>query len=303
MTSVPLTDISVKTHTNGLEFVVRGQSYFVSANPKPAQTETSTPKPPQKFNIPQDVVPQLERFGFSVETADTTLQLVCLPENSSTEYWKQYNYIEALHDGRGYTVTLYGACSGTGDLLMIFESLAKIEPNHPLVKFIPTLRKARGDNIKGLEGIVPIIKKLGDDPAWRRAVWEIYQKLYWSFAADFCDKTGECKSRPGPKLSTPLMRGFLVDASLNHGSNMDSMKPILKKMKNPNEPDEKKWFLDFCEARRVLLKSGYEDLDTSKSGSRCQLWAEIAESGNWDLKRPLKNLYKGYWSSKPLTIE
>lgn len=262
----------------------------------PAEPPTEPPAP--KTNIPPEAAAALARLGFGEAEADTTLGLISLPENSTTEWWKQYNYIEALGDGRGYTATLFGACSGTQDLLMILEEVKALAPKHPLVKYIAPMKKTRGDDMKGLGGLDKVIGALGDDgpdaAAWRRAVWTVYVKLYWTFAAAFSDKTGECSGRPGPKLTTPLARGFMVDTALNSGSNMDSMKPILKKMKKPNETDEMLWFYDFVEARRKLLKSGFEDLDTSKTGDRCVLWREIAKSGNLTLTRPIE-CFKGYW--------
>ena len=89
----------------------------------------------------------------------------------------------------------------------------------------------------------------------------------------------------------------MIDTALNHGSDMSSFNPILKAMKNKDEMDEAIWFFDFCEARRKLLKSGFQDLDTSKTGYRCTLWSELFQSGNVTLKRPMV-LYKGYWTSK-----
>ena len=250
--------------------------------------------PPVDTHIPSQVEAPLKKLGFNTTNADTILSLIALPENSTTQWWKNYNYASCLKDGRGWTVTIYGACSGTGDLLMVLESLQKINPNHPLVKFIPAMRKTKGDDIRGLENLGKVINGLGDDKEWQTAVWDIYVKLYWTFAADFSDKTGSAKNRPGPVMTSPLTRGFMVDVALNHGSNMESFSDILKRMKNREEKDEAKWFLDFCETRRKLLKAGFQDLDTSKTGDRCVLWSELFKTGNVSLKRPIK-CYNGYW--------
>ncbi|AGE54220.1 chitosanase [Paramecium bursaria Chlorella virus NY2B] len=250
--------------------------------------------PPVDSHIPSHVEASLKQFGFSIENADMILSLISLPENSTIEWWKNYNYAERLHDGRGWTVTLYGACSGTGDLLMILEALQKINSKHPLVKFIPAMRKTKGDDIRGLENLGKVINVLGDDKEWQEAVWEIYIKLYWTFATDFADKKNSAKNRPGAVLTSPLTHGFMIDVALNHGANMESFEPILKNMKNREEKDEAKWFLDFCEARRKLLKSGFQQLDTSKTGDRCTLWANIFKSGNVGLKRPIQ-CFDGYW--------
>ena len=254
--------------------------------------------PPVDTRVPSDVVPQLALLGFSEENVDTILSLICLPENSSTEWWKQYNYAELLRDGRGWTVTLYGACSGTGDLLMILQELQKMNPKHPLVKYIQPMEKVKGDNIRGLENLGKDINRLGEDIEWQTAVWKIYIRLYWNFARNFADKL---INRPGPKLTSPLTRGFMIDTALNHGANLESFAPILNKMKNKNETDENKWFLDFCESRRQLLKSGFEDLDTSGTGDRAVLWATLMKQGNLNLKRPIKcDTGDYYWGSQTI---
>lgn len=274
------------------------------ACPPPAPAPAPAPAPPPttttpafKTHIPSAVGPKLTALGFDIPTADTILSLISLPENSTTKWWTAYDYVEALHDGRGYTATIFGACSGTGDLAMVVESLAKKHPDHPLVKFLPALKKARGDNLKGLEGLASTIQGLGVDTAWREAVWDVYVRLYWTFATAFADKTGDCAARPGPELTSALTRGFVVDCALNHGGDLESMKPILKKMKNPDATDEATWFRDFAAARKTLLKSGFQDLDTSKTGDRCDLWTALLDAGNLTLARPI-HAAKGYWGNE-----
>ncbi|ABT16338.1 chitosanase [Acanthocystis turfacea Chlorella virus MO0605SPH] len=269
-----------------------------SHDTKPAPGNVPTPGPSTgTTRIPSSIVPQLATLGFSETDADTILSLISLPENSNTEWWKNYNFASRLGDGRGWTVTLYGACSGTGDLVMILKDLQKINPHHKLVKYIPAMEKTEGEDVRGLENLGRDIKSLGDDKEWQQAVWDIYIKLYWNFARNFSDKL---INRPGAKLTSPLTRGFMVDTALNHGADLDSFGPILKGMNNKDEQDEATWFLDFCESRRKLLKRGFQDLDTSKTGDRCTLWANIFKSGNTSLTRPIK-CYRGYWGNKTIS--
>lgn len=265
-----------------------------TSTPTTSSTSTTT-------HLPPTFVPRLVSLTKMSDTQlDTVLQLISLPENGTPKWWQQYNYIEFLGDGRGFTATLYGACSGTGDLAMIFEELAKISPRSKacdeLVAYLPALKKKRGDDIKGIEGIKKIIKGLSDDPAWQRAVWEVYVKLYWQFAMDWSDKKGVSFKRPGPVLTLPLTRGFMVDTSINHGADYDSIMQIVKRMPSAAQTskDELTWFRAFADAREKMLRSGYEDLDTSKTGDRCKLWKALASEGNTGLVRPFK-AYKGYW--------
>ena len=234
-------------------------------------------------------------IGLTADQVDTTLQLISLAENGCTGWWNNYNYIEYLHDGRGYTCTLFGACSGTGDLYQIFQEVQKLDPRHRLVAYMPALKKCRGDNVTGVTGLAKDIPVLGNDPVWRQAVWTVYISMYWTFAAHFAAKTGPCASRPGPVLHSALARGFMVDTAINHGPDMPSFQPILKKMSNASHSDETMWMDDFMDARKVLLKSGFQDLDTSTSGDRCTLWKRLLDSKNTSLSKPL-TYARGYWN-------
>lgn len=237
-------------------------------------------------------------LGLTAEQCDTILRLICLPENGMTEWWKHYAYIEYLNDGRGYTCTIFGACSGTQDLCMIFDELERVDASHPLLKYHAALKKAKGNNVNGLKGLVKDLPN-HDDESWRTAVWKVYIDLYWSFVARWCTKEGECSKRPGPVLTSIAAKGFMVDTAINHGADFSSVMHVVNKMKKPHELDEKSWLVDFMKTRRKILKSGYEDLDTSGTGDRCKLWLALLDQGNTNLTRPIR-AYKGYWGSKSI---
>lgn len=251
--------------------------------------------PPAANHIPTSIQTELQlRTGMAPEQCDTVLRLICLAENGEPQWWDHYNYIEKLGDGRGYTATIFGACSGTGDLLMIIDELARIDPAHPLLKYRAALAKCRGEDVSGIQGMLHDIRALGDDKAWQAAVWRVYYDLYWSFAMTFAAKAKVCAKRPGPVLTTPLAKGFLVDTAINHGADMPSFTKILKRMERPDHVSEREWLEDFMRTRKKMLKSGFESLDTSKSGDRCKLWMEILKLGNTGLQRPIK-AFEGYW--------
>lgn len=273
--------------------------------PKPDPKPVPEPVPDSSTDthIPADIAPQLRRLmDMSAGQCDTVLRLISLPENGNPTWWKHYNYIEDLDDGRGFTCTIFGACSGTGDMLMIFEEIKKLDPKHALVKYIPSLKKCKGGHIDpGCKSLPQAFKKLGTDPTWQRAVWKVYIDLYWTFAAAFASKTGSCAKRPGAVLTSATSKGFMVDTAINHGANLESLQPILKKMKNPRETDERMWILDFINTRRAILKSGWQDLDTSKSGDRALLWKALVESGNTTLARPIQ-AHRGYWGQYVIDV-
>ena len=235
-------------------------------------------------------------LSLTIVQVDTILSLISLPENSRIQWWDNYNYIENLHDGRGYTVSIFGATSGTGDLLDVFDKLRKRSSTHPLLRFYDELKKKTGGDVSKLQNLPRAIQGLGNDKDWRGAVWDVYVDEYWTFVAQFCNKTQGSKNRPGPVIKTPLVKGFIVDTAINHGPDLESFQVILNKMKNKNNGDEKEWFKDFAQARHDILESGFEDLDTSGTGDRCTLWLGLGEQGNWELKRPIQP-YAGYWAN------
>lgn len=246
-------------------------------------------------NVP---VSALERVPYLTERQmDIIMQLISLPENGNPKWYNYYGYAEFLGDGRGFTTTIFGACSGTGDLYMILQALERVPDRSAkcdeLLAYSDKLRGKRGDDIRGIEGVKGLIQDLGHDPAWRTAVWEVFLDLYWSFARDWCDKKGSASNRPGPKITSPAGRGFVLDTAINHGADVESFGPILRRMRNRNARVEADWLVDFATARQGLLKSGYQDLDTSGTGDRCPLWIALFRD-NPDLTPPIQ-AHEGYW--------
>lgn len=234
---------------------------------------------------------------------DMIMQLVGLPENSTPKWFNNYGYIEFLGDGRGFTATIFGACSGTGDLHLVLQELSKVKDRSKtcdrLLEYKDAVGRKKGDDIRGIEGIKPLIQKLGDDPAWQEAVWRAFLKLYWTFALEWADKRGSAAGRPGPRITSVAGRGFMLDTAVNHGANRESFQPIINRMRRPDARDERAWLEDFARARMDLLRSGYQELDTSGTGDRCRLWLPLL-ADNPDLRPPIK-AYKGYWGKFTLT--
>lgn len=250
--------------------------------------------------VPRQAAVQLLKLtGLAEAQVDTILQLVSLPENGHPKWWQNYGFIKFLRDGRGYTATLFGACSGTGDLNMIFNELEVIKPGHPLLKYHDALRKKRGDDVKGIEPLLKLVPAAAEDPAWREAVWRVYVNLYWRFAAEFAEKKGACAQRPGPVLALAVSRGFMLDTAINHGAGMSSFADIMKRMPPGvrETRDELDWMHAFIDARYGMLKSGYQQLDTSGTGDRCKLWRGLLDDSNFALARPIA-AYRGYWGTQ-----
>jgi hypothetical protein len=90
----------------------------------------------------------------------------------------------------------------------------------------------------------------------------------------------------------------MLDTAINHGADYDSFMDIVKRMPDSarGSGDELTWFRAFADAREKMLKSGYQDLDTSRTGHRCKLWKDLVDQGNTALQPPFK-AWKGYWGS------
>ncbi|MFS8201083.1 chitosanase [Streptomyces sp. CWNU-52B] len=93
---------------------------------------------------------------------EIAMKLVSSAENSSLDWQAQYEYIEDIGDGRGYTAGIIGFCSGTGDMLDLVELYTQRAPGNPLAGYLPALRRVDGTDSH--EGLDP-----GYPDAWRRA--------------------------------------------------------------------------------------------------------------------------------------
>src|SRR4051812_3001687 len=107
-------------------------------------------------------------------------KLISQFENSTSAI--QYCYVEALDDGRGYTVGRAGFTSATGDLLGGAERYTKRVPDNPLADLLPTLReKARNEDgsLDGLEGLPDAWHETCKAPRQRRVQDAIVDEEYY----------------------------------------------------------------------------------------------------------------------------
>ena len=268
---------------------------WTEVGPEGRQVWASTPQAAgRKTQVPPEAAARLRAsVGLTEMQIDAIQSLVACPENSTTNWPKAYGFAKWLGDGRGMTFGLVGFCSGTGDGVLVLEGTARRQPGHRLARYVAAMRKTRGESRTGLAGLEEAVRASGADTAFREAQWEVASKLYWEFAAAYCQKRGKCAARPGPVLRSALAVGAMFDTALNHGGELSSFKHITDRMRS-QEGDEGTWLKNFCEARRALLKSGYADLDTSGTGDRASIWVKLVDERNWDLARPI-DVAKGYW--------
>lgn len=233
---------------------------------------------------------QLDGLKISPEQLDTIMSLVSIAENGNIFWWTHYDYCENIHDKRGLTCMFFGACSGTGDLLMVFQELKKINPNHGLVKYIPVLIKVNGtDSEQGLQGLATDIKKYCDTD-YQLAQWNICYKLYWKPVIDFSNKN---------KITNAITIGELYDTCINFGN----ISTITSRVKSPlpiNGGNESKWLAEFLDVKQYWITVVDKSLNSGQP-DRCILWRNIIDNVN--LTRPINNLvcYGGKFSLPAFT--
>ena len=207
--------------------------------------------------------------------SDTILKLVGIAENSSTDWKSQINYIENINDGRGYTISIVGFCTGTGDFIQVLQEIQKINPNHPLVKFIPLVKKVDGtSSVKGLEKLPSTIKDMGiDDQVFNEAMWRIIKKLYWNPALEYCKKHN---------LSSNLSKYIAYDTYLNFGQWDYNKKYNLDTIPNGDETEFLTIFLNLKQ-RTIEADNSLGD----KKNNRVDMQKKLLADKNFNLNLPI----------------
>jgi hypothetical protein len=234
-------------------------------NPSPAPAPVPDPQPnPSPAPQPDEEHP-----------SDIMLKLVSIAENSSTDWKAQINYIENINDGRGYTISIVGFCTGTGDFIQVLQEIQKIDSKHPLVKFIPLVQKVDGSSsVKGLEGLPTAMKAIGiNDPVFNEAMWRIIKKLYWGPALEYCKKHN---------LTSNLAKYIAYDTYLNFGQWDYNKKYNLDSISNS---DETTFLTKFLEYKQKTIE-GDSSLGDKKN-NRVDMQKKLLNDKNFKLSLPI----------------
>lgn len=207
--------------------------------------------------------------------SDIMLKLVSIAENSSTDWKAQINYIENINDGRGYTISIVGFCTGTGDFIQVLQEIQKIDSKHPLVKFIPLVQKVDGTpSVKGLEGLPAAMKAIGiNDTVFNEAMWRIIKKLYWGPALEYCKKHN---------LTSNLSKYIAYDTYLNFGQWDYNKKYNLDSISNS---DETIFLTKFLEYKQKTIE-GDSSLGDKKN-NRVDMQKKLLNDKNFNLSLPM----------------
>lgn len=177
-----------------------------------------------------------------------------------------YAYVEALNDGRGFTVTHYGFCTYNDEVSSIIRRVAASRPATPLQRFMPYLPAADQDLAR---------EPWPGFPAdWQKEAAE------GDALAQACEAEAEirivlpalCFAR-GLKIGLPAGVGIFFDTVLQHGfaGDKDSFQAIAERTAAslPAGYSETELLAKFLEVRRNVL------LAPAQSDTK-EVWAQAA---------------------------
>jgi chitosanase len=207
------------------------------------------------------------------------MKLVSSAENSSTDWRKQFPYIEDIKDFRGYTAGIIGFTTGTGDLLEIVERYSKKFPTNGLQKYIPALRKVNGsDSHLGLDpGFIAAWKKESAKPEFQAAQERERDEVYFNPSVTLGKEDG----------LRALGQFIYYDAAVVHG--FEGMKGVRARAAIKAKPpaqggSETKYLNAFLDERVIEMKKEKAHADMSRFENAQRVFLR---NWNLDLLAPL----------------
>ncbi|GGQ39752.1 hypothetical protein GCM10010166_03270 [Couchioplanes caeruleus subsp. azureus] len=210
---------------------------------------------------------------------ELALRLVSSAENSTLDWREEFDYIEDIGDGRGYTAGIVGFCSGTSDMLALVTEYTRRSPGNKLAKYLPALRAVDGsDSHKGLDpGFTAAWRAAAADPVFRNTQEDERDRMYFDPAVTLAVADG----------LRALGQFAYYDAAVMHG--MSGLREIraaaLQAAKTPKLGGDETVFLErFLDARvrEMRTEEAHSDVSRVETAQRTFLRA-----GNLDLNAPL----------------
>ncbi|MDX3707686.1 chitosanase [Streptomyces europaeiscabiei] len=214
---------------------------------------------------------------------DIAMRLVSSAENSSLEWEEQYDYVEDIGDGRGYTGGIIGFCSGTSDMLALVELYTERVADNPLADYAPALRAVNGtDSHEGLDpGFPDAWREAAATAAFRTAQRDERDRVYFDPAVARAKEDG----------LGALGQFVYYDAMVMHGPGTDTLSfggirgRALLQAASPTEGGDETGFLHaFLDARGWAMEQeeAHSDVSRVETAQRVFLAA-----GNLALDPPL----------------
>ncbi|MEU6707603.1 chitosanase [Streptomyces wuyuanensis] len=213
-------------------------------------------------------------------------RLVSTAEHSTLNWRGQYDAIEDLDDGNGYTAGTIGFCSGTNDMLQLVEAYTADHPDNGLARYLPALREVDGtDSHEGLDpGFTDAWVAEAAKPAFRAAQDAARDRIYFDPAVRLAKMDG---------LGT-LGQFIYYDAMLLHGPGLGPdgfygiRQAAMKEARTAAEGGVEKTYLNaFLDESRSAMRSrtGTAQRDTSRIDTAQRVFLR---NGNMGLGAPLE---------------
>ncbi|MEV2230741.1 chitosanase [Streptomyces phaeochromogenes] len=216
----------------------------------------------------------------SPEKKELAQRIVSSAENSSLDWRAQYDYIEDIGDGRGYTAGIIGFTTGTHDLLKLVELYTESHPDNALEPYLPALRSVDGsDSHEGLDpGFTDAWKEEAQKDAFKRVQDSQRDRVYFDPAVRLAKRDG----------LGALGQFIYYDAMVMHGPGDPGFHGIreraMAEADTPAEGGDEQSYLDiFLDTRRETMKSEKRDTTRVDTAQRRFLY-----DGNLGLRTPLK---------------
>ncbi|MFI6283129.1 chitosanase [Streptomyces sp. NPDC050988] len=207
-------------------------------------------------------------------------RIVSSAENSSLDWRAQYDYIEDIGDGRGYTAGIIGFTTGTHDLLTLVELYTESHPDNALARYLPALRAVDGsDSHEGLDpGFTDAWKEEAQKDAFKRVQDSQRDRVYFGPAVRLAKSDG----------LGALGQFIYYDAMVMHGPGDPGFHGIreraMAEADTPTEGGDEQSYLDiFLDTRRETMKSEKRDTTRVDTAQRRFLY-----DGNLGLRTPLE---------------
>ncbi|MGW7364738.1 chitosanase [Streptomyces sp. NPDC054841] len=212
-------------------------------------------------------------------------RLVASAEHSTLDWRGQYDAIEDLGDGNGYTAGIIGFCSGTNDMLQLVEVYTAAHPDNGLARYLPALKQVDGtDAHDGLDpGFTDAWVTEARKPAFRQAQDTARDRIYFDPAVRLAKMDG---------LGT-LGQFIYYDAMVLHGPGLDEhgfygiREAAMREARTAAEGGDEKAYLNaFLDQGRSVTKAKFTK--TQRDTSRIDTAQRVfLRNGNMDLATPL----------------
>jgi chitosanase len=206
---------------------------------------------------------------------EVAMMLVSAAENSSLDWKAQYQYIEDIGDGRGYTAGIIGFCSGTGDMLELVRAYAAVRPGNVLAKYLPALERVNDtDSHAGLDPTFTADwAAASNDPAFRATQDAERDRVYFTPAVNQAKADG----------LRALGQFIYYDAAVMHG--FDGAQSIrARASKRTRGGGETAYLEAYLDERVAEMRKEEAHSDTSRVDGAQRVFLH---NGNLDLNPPL----------------